>query len=180
MPDTYLISDDSKNYDFQTSKTIEELPEDKFIFCCFNNGYKISDQDLDNWSRILLEVKDSILWLAHQSDFLKAKFLKKFKINGIDSERIIFAKRVSISQHLARHKLADLFLDTSNYNAHTTAIDAVNGCLPILTLLGNSFPSRVAGSVLTSLHLETLITLSEEEYIKKVYYWEKVKRKLIN
>ena len=167
MPDTYLISDDSKNYDFQTNKTIEELPEDKFIFCCFNNGYKISDQDLDHWSRILLEVKESILWLAHQSDLLKAKLLKKFKINGVDSERIIFAKRVSISQHLARHKLADLFLDTSNYNAHTTAIDAVNGCLPILTLLGNSFPSRVAGSVLTSLHLETLITLSEEEYIKK-------------
>ena len=59
---------------FKLNKTIEELPEDKFIFCCFNNGYKISDQDLDNWSRILLEVKESILWLAHQSDLLKAKF----------------------------------------------------------------------------------------------------------
>ena len=85
LPNSYQPNEfEKKISNKKLSKKDFGLPDDKFIFCCFNNGYKISDQDLDNWSRILLEVKDSILWLAHQSDLLKAKFLNKFKITLVN------------------------------------------------------------------------------------------------
>ena len=167
MPNTFMLTDDEKNYDLPVSKYDEGLPEGKFIFCCFNNGFKILDSDLDLWSEILLNVKDSVIWIGHQKDTLKKKIIKKLNNRGVIYERIFFAEKVSMSRHLARQKLADLFLDTCNYSAHTTAVDAIYGGLPILTLLGNSFPSRVPGSLLKSIDLDELVTNSKEEFVKK-------------
>ena len=140
------------------------LPEEGFIFCCFNNSYKITPQTFDGWMNILKAVDGSILWLIEDNitavGNLKSEALKR----GVSSDRIIFAPRLPLPEHLARHKLADLFLDTLPYNAHTTASDALWAGLPVLTCVGETFPGRVASSLLNAFGLPELVTRSQEEY----------------
>ncbi len=124
------------------------------------------------WSEILREVKNSVFWVSENNRLFRENLVKEFNHQGIDSNRVIFAKRVeSISDHLARLKLADLFLDTSPYNAHSTAIDAIKACVPILTLIGNSFPSLVTKSILTNFNDNSdgfgLAAKNREEYIRR-------------
>ncbi len=141
------------------------LPRDRFVFCCFNNAWKITPQVLLSWTRILRQVDESVLWLSQSSPTSTKNILTEFKRNQIDPSRIIFADRLpDMSDHLARYHMADLFVDTFPYGAHTTASDALWVGLPVLTRVGRSFASRVAASLLCSVELPQLITNTPEEY----------------
>ena len=147
------------------SKAEFSLPENSFVFCCFNNSYKILPTTFDSWMRILKKVEHSVLWLAEVNTTAKSNLLKETRIRGVNPDRIIFCSRMDdLSDHLARIKLADLFLDTFTYNAHTTAGDALWAGLPLLTCMGKSFASRVAASFLNAIELPELITHTHTEY----------------
>jgi predicted O-linked N-acetylglucosamine transferase (SPINDLY family) len=135
-----------------------------FVFCCFNNTYKIGPAEWDVWMRLLAALPGSVLWLTHSAPQAKANLAREAAARGIDPARLVFAERVDHPVHLARHGLADLFLDTFNYNAHTTASDALWGGLPVLTMAGRGFAARVAASVLHAADLPELITNSVAEY----------------
>jgi protein O-GlcNAc transferase len=167
LPDTYMV-DDSKRVASSRVFTRAEcgLPENNFVFCCFNNSYKFNPQVLDCWSSILKRVENSVLWISENSVIFKANITLEFKNRGIDSRRIIFAQRLeSMADHLARYTLADLFLDTYPYNAHTTAVDSLKAGVPVITLMGQSFASRVAASLLNVVGLPELITSTLDEYV---------------
>ena len=140
------------------------LPEHSFVFCCFNNNYKILPAIFDGWMRILNSVDSSVLWLLEDNALVADNLKNEAKKRGVNSERLVFAKRMPHSEHLARHHFADLFLDTFPYNAHTTASDALWAGIPVLTLLGESFASRVAASLLTAVNLSELITNTQQAY----------------
>ena len=140
------------------------LPEDKFIFGCFNNGYKITPSIFKRWMNILKKFESSVLWLLQNKELGKENLWKEAEIQGIDRERIIFAGRIPLKDHLKRLEFIDLFLDTFPYNAHTTASEAIRAGVPILTLKGKSFPSRVASSILINVGLEKLITHNLNDY----------------
>jgi predicted O-linked N-acetylglucosamine transferase (SPINDLY family) len=166
LPDTYMV-DDSNRVASAKIFTKEEcgLPENKFIYSCFNNFYKFNPSTLDSWSRILLAVENSIVWLSESNLNFQVRLTKEFERRGIESSRIVFARREDLmSDHLARYRLADLFIDTSPYNAHTTAIDSLKSGVPVITIIGESFPARVAASLLHAIGLPELITKSQEEY----------------
>jgi predicted O-linked N-acetylglucosamine transferase (SPINDLY family) len=166
LPNTYMV-DDSKRIPSTRVFRREEfgLPQNAFVFCCFNNDYKFNPQVLDSWSRILLTVKNSVIWISENNEYFRANIATEFRSRGIDSDRIIFAQRVEMmADHLSRYALADLFLDTHPYNAHTTALDSLKAGVPVLTLMGQSFASRVAASLLNAIGLPELITNTQEEY----------------
>jgi protein O-GlcNAc transferase len=140
------------------------LPNDGFVFCCFNNSYKISPTEFDIWMRLMAKVDGSVLWLLKSNKLVKENLMKEAEARGISGDRVIFAEKVENSEHLARHRFADLFLDTFNYNAHTTASDALWAGLPLVTKLGKGFAARVAGSLLNAVDLPELITETEEDY----------------
>jgi len=180
LPNSYQVNDDSRvisNHAF--SKEELNLPTEGFIYCCFNNNYKITPKVFSAWSEILRSVNGSVLWLLGDTAIAE-KNLRQSAINeGLDPNRIIFANRISPELHLSRHKLADLFLDTCPYNAHTTASDSLWAGLPLLTKFGNSFASRVAASLLKSVGLPELITYSDSEYIEKAIYLATNKEELL-
>ncbi|MGC1251302.1 MAG: hypothetical protein WA889_10620, partial [Xanthobacteraceae bacterium] len=140
------------------------LPEHGVVFCCFNNSYKITPRVFDCWMRILKKVEDSVLWLLDANAAATNNLRKEAVARGINSERLIFANRIPLAEHLARHRLANLFLDTLPCNAHATASDALWAGLPVLTCLGETFAGRVAASLLHAIHLPELITTTLEEY----------------
>lgn len=140
------------------------LPEDYFIFCCFNNNYKILPTTFYSWMRILKSCPKSALYLYAENDFVKENLIKECISFGIDSERLIFSARIPYDEYLARYEAVDLFLDTHPYNAGTTASDALWAGIPVITILGKSFASRMASSLLYSINLPELITRSYEEY----------------
>jgi predicted O-linked N-acetylglucosamine transferase (SPINDLY family) len=167
LPDTYMV-DDSKRVASSRLFSKKEcgLPENKFVFCCFNNDYKFNHQVLDGWSKILSAVKNSVMWVPENNEYFRVNVANEFQSRGIDSSRVIFAQRVDLMEdHLARYALADLFLDTHPYNAHTTALDSLKVGVPVLTFMGQSFASRVAASLLNAIGLPELITNSQEEYV---------------
>lgn len=146
----------------------EGLPESGFVFACFNNAYKITPSIFDLWMNLLRQVPGSVLWLSKPNSIALNNLLNEAQLRGIDPARLIFASRIpSRSEHLSRLRLANLFLDTPNYNAHATAADALWAGVPVLTLMGNTFAARVAASQLTALGLMELITHSEDEYFAK-------------
>ena len=164
-----FIPDDSQRQPSDRVFTRAELglPEEGFIFCCFNNSYKFNAAMIDSWSRILLKVPQGVLWISKNNASFQANLLKEFGKRNITSDRIIFAERIDLmADHLARYRMADLFLDTLPYNAHTTALDALKTGVPLLTCIGQSFPARVAASLLTTLQMPDLITHTQEEYEK--------------
>ena len=162
---SYQVNDSKKTIS-QKKLTREELgvSEDKIIYCCFNNNYKILPTTFESWMRILKEVDKSILFLYAESSVVEDNLIKEAKSRGIDSSRIVFGKRIKYEEYLERYKICDLFLDTLPYNAGTTASDALWAGLPVITLKGKSFASRVAASLLTAINLPELITSSQEEY----------------
>jgi len=165
LPHSYQVNDNTKEISGKKFKRKDfNLPNNCFIFCCFNNSYKINPVIFNVWMNILKKSNNSILWLLEENSLNKKNILKEAKNLGVLEDRIIFADRIKNEEHLARHKLADLFLDTLPYNAHTTASDALWSGLPILTCLGKNFQGRVAASLLNSVGLSNLITKSLDEY----------------
>ena len=165
LPHTYQPNDNTRAIS-QKVQTREDmgLPSDGFVFCCFNNNYKISPKEFGIWMRLMTKVGGSVLWLLKSNKWAEQNLKKEAEARGISADRVIFAERVENSEHLARHRLADLFLDTFNVNAHTTASDALWAGLPVVTKLGRGFAARVAGSLLSAVGLPELITHDEEAY----------------
>jgi predicted O-linked N-acetylglucosamine transferase (SPINDLY family) len=140
------------------------LPETGFVFCCFNNNYKILPPTFDSWMRILNAVEGSVLFLYADNEWAKTNLIVNASLRGVDSTRLIFGGRISTEEYLARYRVCDLFLDTFPYNAGTTASDALWVGLPVLTQMGQSFSSRMAASILNAIGLAELITFTQEEY----------------
>ena len=140
------------------------LPEHGFVFCCFNNNYKISPAEFDIWMRLLKTVEGSVLWLYRANEYAQENLQLEAEKRGVPRDRLVFAELIPHAEHLARQRLADLFIDTFNYNAHTTASDALWAGLPVVTKLGKGFAARVGGSILTAVGLPELITQTEQEY----------------
>jgi predicted O-linked N-acetylglucosamine transferase (SPINDLY family) len=140
------------------------LTDDAFVFCCFNNHYKVTPPVFDGWMRILKSVDKSVLYLYAEDDQVKSNLEKEAEIRGVNPTRLIFGGPIERADYLARYQIADLFLDTTPYNAGTTASDALWAGLPVLTLIGDSFPSRVAASILSAIGLHELVTTTQEGY----------------
>lgn len=140
------------------------LPDDKFVYCCLNNCFKIMPEVFACWMRILRQAPDSVLWLFSGKQVVRNNLMRAAEEHGIDPQRLIFAPAMPHADHLARQRAADLFLDTLPYNAHTTASDALSADLPVLTRIGSSFASRVAASLLTAVGLPELIVDSIDAY----------------
>ncbi len=166
LPDCYLPYDASLKIADRTPIREEfGLPSDGFVFCSFNNIYKVTPETFDVWMRLLKETPKSVLWLMKLNIYAEANLQRETELRGVDPGRLIFAARTpEVEDHLARYRLADLFLDTTPYNAHTTAIDALFAGLPVLTCMGHTFPGRVAGSLLHVIGMPELITGSLREY----------------
>jgi predicted O-linked N-acetylglucosamine transferase (SPINDLY family) len=165
LPDSYWVNDSKRQVaDEIPLRRSAGLPEDGFVFCCLNNTYKITPQLFDVWMRLLRQVEDSVLWLLQTSEAATRNLCNEARSRGIDPARLVFARKVEISRHLARHRLADLFLDNLPVNAHTAASDALWVGLPVLTCMGESFIGRVAASLLNAVGLPELVTLSLDEY----------------
>ena len=187
LPHCYQVNDSKRKIsDRIFSRSECRLPPQAFVFCCFNNGYKILPPTFDGWMRILHAVEGSVLWLLDHNDLGTRNLKKEAQARGIDPGRLIFAPRMQLTDHLARHRLADLFIDTLPYNAHTTASDALWAGLPVLTCMGKSFAARVAGSLLMAMDLPELITHTQADFEAKAIAYAKnpgalqrVKAKLI-
>jgi protein O-GlcNAc transferase len=165
LPHTYLPADNKRVISERVPSRIEEnLPDTGFVFVCFNDPYKIGPETFDVWMRLLGAVEGSVLWLRCTNIAMMTNTRREADDRGIAAERLVFAPRQAPAQHLARHRLGDLFLDTLPYNAHTTASDALWAGLPVVTCLGNSFPGRVAASLLHAAGLSELVTASLAEY----------------
>ncbi len=168
MPNSFFPNS-FKNEHFETDLKKSEflLPNDKFVFCCFNNLIKINEFIIDVWSEILNSSKNSILWLSIPPNTKQNRnILNEFNKRKVDLSRIFFSDKIEYQKYLERFKLADLFLDTYPYCGHTTSIEALNAGLPVLTLQGKSFQNRVSASLLKNLNLKELITTNNKEYIK--------------
>ena len=165
LPDSYQVNDTQRLISAKLCDRADEgLPEAAFVYCCFNNAYKISPAVFDVWMRVLGRVEGSVLWLLEENSWVAGNLRKEAALRGIAPERLVFAKPLPLAEHLARQRLADLFLDTLPYNAHTTASDALWAGLPVLTRMGETFPSRVAGSLLRAIDLPELVTTEEAEF----------------
>ncbi len=166
MPDTYYPtfnnrSVSKKNY----LKSDFGLDEDSFVFGCFNNSYKISSTEFRIWMELLDKVENSNLVLLINDELTKNNLIKEIIKHKQDPNKVKFLKFLSPEEHLARHKLIDLYLDTFNYNGHTSSIDALYTGVPVLTKIGNSFTSRVCASILKSIKMVSLIANNEKEYL---------------
>ena len=171
LPDSFFVSDSTREIsDAPMTRADAGLPENGFVFCCFNNRYKITPDVFAVWMRLLRNVPGSVLWLAGGNATSTANLHAAAQAQGVTPERIVSASRVpSLADHLARHRLADLFLDTLPYNAHSTATDALWAGLPVLTCEGTAFVGRVAASLLFAIGLPELITPSLADYEKAAF-----------
>jgi len=168
LPDSYQVNDRRRIVAPQSPTRAElGLPENAFVFCCFNNNYKITREVFGLWMRLLQDTPGSVLWLLTRHDAAARNLKQAAQDAGLDPGRIVFAQRAELPQHLARHARADLFLDTWPYSAHTTASDALWAGLPVLTCMGETFASRVGASLLTACNLPELITGTPQEYLAR-------------
>jgi protein O-GlcNAc transferase len=165
LPECYWVNDSQRKIaDLTPTRRETGLPDEGFVFCCFNNNYKITAPVFDVWMRLLHAVKGSVLWLLEDNASAKTSLRKEAAARGIDPVRLIFAGRLPSEDHLARQRVADMFLDTLPYNAHTTASDALWAGLPLVTCCGETFVGRVAASLLNAVDLPELVTHSLDEY----------------
>ncbi len=164
MPWSYQPNDRQRPIGEAPSRASLGLPEDAFVFCCFNNNYKIMPAVFDRWCRLLHAVPDSVLWLYEANPQATENLRREAQARGIDPSRLHFAPFVSQQRHLARIQVADLFLDTLPYNAHTTASDALWMGVPLVTCAGETFASRVAASLLRAAGCESLVTRTLDDY----------------
>ena len=167
MPDVYQVSDRRRPIGPKPTRVQCALPDQGFVFCSFNNNYKFTPEVFGVWMNILRRVPTSVLWLLGDNAWAMENLRKEALARGIDPQRLIFAPRVSPENYLARYQVADLFLDSFPFNAGTTANDALWMELPILTLCGRSFASRMAGALLTAAGLTSLITHTLSAYEEK-------------
>ncbi len=166
LPDCFMVNDRKREIAATTpTQEAARLPDNGFVFCSFNNNFKITSDIFDIWMRLLREIEGSVLWLLQSNDAARRNLSAAAVGWGRPPTRLVFADRLPLHEdHLARHRLADLFLDTLPYNAHTTASDALWVGLPVITCLGEAFPGRVAASLLRAVGLPELVTQTPREY----------------
>jgi protein O-GlcNAc transferase len=166
LPHAYLPNDRQRPIADKTPSRVEaQLPETGFVFACHNTAYKIGPEMFDVWMRLLRSVEGSVLWLQPTNTAVMSNLRREAKARGVAPERLIFAPRIARAEdHLARLRVADLFLDTLPFNAHSTTCDALWVGLPVLTCPGNTFAARVAASLLRAVGLPELVTASLAEY----------------
>lgn len=170
LPDCYQVNDTKRRISERIFTRAElGLPETAFVFCSFNNNFKITPDLFDVWMNLLKRVEGSVLWLFQDNAAAAENLQKEAAARGVEPHRLIFAERMPLAEHLARHRSADLFLDTWYCNAHTTASDALWSGLPIVTKIGQTFASRVAASLLTAVGLQELITDAPASYEALAY-----------
>jgi predicted O-linked N-acetylglucosamine transferase (SPINDLY family) len=165
LPDCYQCNDTKRVIAAKApTRTDAGLPERGFVFCSFNNNYKLTPELFDVWMRLLRQIEGSVLWILDSNAAAARNLRLEAEHRGIARERLVFAPRVQHADHLARHRLADLFLDTVPCGAHTTGSDALWAGLPMLTCVGDSFAGRVGASLLNAVGLKELVTPSLPEY----------------
>jgi protein O-GlcNAc transferase len=165
LPNSYQVNDRKRPIsDSALDRAELGLPPTGFVFCCFNNNFKITQSVFECWMRILMQVEGSVLWLLADNKWAAKNLKSKALAAGVNEERIIFGQRLPLGDHLARLRSADLFLDTLPYNAHTTASETLWAGLPVLTCKGEAFASRVAASLLNAVGLPELVTTTLEAY----------------
>lgn len=172
MPHTYQANDARRQIPDRVFTRAEVgLPHDGFVFCCFNNNYKITPEIFTVWMRLLSRVPDSVLWLLKDTEDAAANLRREAAARGVNAERLIFAPRIDPADHFARQHLADLFLDTSPYSAHTTCSDALFAGLPVISFYGPTFPARVAVSLLHAAGMSELAMDSLENYEQQALFF---------
>jgi predicted O-linked N-acetylglucosamine transferase (SPINDLY family) len=166
LPDSFMVNDVGRRIAEQTpTRAQADLPETGLVFCSFNNPYKITPDVFDIWMRLLGAIEGSVLWLSNANTAVSRNLRREAETRGISGTRLVFAPKVQLNEdHLARVRLADLFLDTRIYNGHATAADALWAGVPVVTCAGESFASRVAGSLLRAVGLPELVTFSLADY----------------
>lgn len=164
LPDVYQASDRQRIHSAPPARAGVGLPDDAFVFCCFNNNYKLAPEVFASWMRILQRTPGSVLWLLADNPWAEANLRREATARGVDERRLVFAPRAQPEDYLARFAVADLFLDTYPFNAGTTANDALWMGLPVLTRSGRTFASRMAGSLLSAAELPELITQTLADY----------------
>jgi protein O-GlcNAc transferase len=165
LPDSYQVNDSKRAMETDVPTRAEHgLPERGFVFCNFNQSYKLMPAAFGAWMRLLKEVEGSVLWMLDMNTAVAGNLRREAVGHGVDPERLIFAKHIPIAKHLARLSLADLFLDSLPYNAHTTASDSLWAGVPLITCRGTAFPGRVAASLLQAVGLPDLVTETAEDY----------------
>ena len=173
LPTVFQVSDSKRPISETKSREFFNLPSDQFVFCVFNNNYKFTPEVFEAWMRILRVCNQAVLWVLEDNVWSKENLKLAAKAHGINPDRLIFAGRITPADYLARFRAADLFLDTTPYNAGTTANDALWAGLPLLTLSGQTYVSRMAGSLLRSVGLNDLIASDLMSYEQKaIYYYE--------
>jgi predicted O-linked N-acetylglucosamine transferase (SPINDLY family) len=187
MPDVYQVSDRKRVAGPKPTRQSCGLPETGFVFCSFNNNYKLTPEMFDVWMSILRRVPGSVLWLLADNQWAEGNLRLEAEARGIDASRLVFAGRVSPENYLARYLIADLFLDSFPFNAGTTANDALFMGLPVLTCSGRSFASKMAGALLTAAGCPELITTNIATYQEEAVQIAldkaaliKVKKKLVS
>ncbi len=181
LPYSYQPNDSKREISSRTiTKSECRLPENGFVFCSFNGSYKITPDIFGVWMRLLKAVPGSVLWLLSTASATESNLRREAAARGVEPERLIFAEGLTLPFHLARHRLADLFLDTLPICAHTTASDALWAGLPVLTCVGGAFVGRVAGSLLNTMGLPELISYSLAEYEMKAMELAHNPRKLLD
>ena len=181
MPNSFMPFDDKKKISNKKfSRKDFNFNENSFILAAFHKNIKITPREIASWSRLLKKIPNAVLWLSNTNEIAKSNLLILFNRQAISSKRIYFAERLgSVEEHLSRHQCADLFIDTFNYNGHSTVIDALWAGLPVITLLGQSFSARVSGSLLNTLGLNELIALSTNEYEEIIIGLSRTPEKLV-
>ena len=164
LPGSYYPSDRTRPLSQAAERGSMGLPEDAFIFCCFNQAYKIGPEPFACWMRLLSQVPGSVLWLLETNPWMAGNLKREASVRGVDPNRLMFAAKSAPQEYLRRLRAADLFLDTWPYNAHTTASDALWVGVPVVSYAGRTLPWRVAGSQLKALGLPELVAQSESEY----------------
>jgi len=167
LPNSYQPNDRKRPIGALPTREACQLPEHAFVFCCFNQTFKITADIFTIWMRLLKVRPNSVLWLLDCNPWAKQNLIREAAAHGIAGSKLVFAPRVAIADHLARHIHADLFLDTLPYNAHTTCSDALWMGLPVLTCVGDTFASRVAGSLISTAGLSELLTYTLQDYENK-------------
>jgi len=165
LPHCYQANDATRRIAERTPTRAEVgLPEGDFVFCSFNNSYKITPAVFDVWMRLLRSIGGSALWLLEGNPAVPSNLRREAESRGVAASRLVFAPKVPLAEHLARHRCADLFLDTQPWNAHTTGSDALWAGLPLLTCVGTTFAGRVAASLLHALGMDDLVASSLADY----------------
>ena len=167
LPESFMVTD-FKGLNLRNTLKREDygISNNAFVFCCFNKQYKITPKIFDIWIKLLRKINNSVLWLKINNEEAKLNIQKELEKKGLDPKQIIFAENIDLEDHLSRYNIADLFLDTFPYGAHTTCVDSLWSGLPVLTRRGDSFASRVSSSLLNALELNELIANSDDEYEK--------------